>query len=196
VQVDTLGILLGFAAVVFAALEPRKRAVAPIAVGGFVAVVLGLGPARFPEPSSAAFLAAGVASLALARPRWAAAAAACTGAVAGLWAGVLQLQGLGVVPAAFAAAVPPLVSALLAARDGRFAPPRLREEALVLVAVLGLLVALVPDIVAGWHSAAAFGSMPAGDRNGGAAWMLALVLVCSAGGALYAWWRRRWSERR
>lgn len=191
-QLDTLGILLGFAAVAFAALEPRRWQVALISAAAFAGVVLGIGADRAPAASSAAFLAAGVAALALAKPRWGAVAAACAGGAAGLWASVLELQGLPAAPAALVAALPPAASALLARRSARFAPPGLREEALALVVVFGLLVALVPEVLAGWRSAAAFGSLSGGaSGSGGTAWMVIWAILCAAGGGAYALWRRR-----
>ncbi|HEU4618957.1 MAG TPA: hypothetical protein VFV10_13030 [Gammaproteobacteria bacterium] len=196
-QIDTLGILLGFAAVTLAALEPRRPWVALVSLAGFAAGAAWLGPARFPDPGTAAFLAAGPAALALAKPRWGAGAAACAGLAAALWAGVMQVQGLPALPAAAVAALPPAAAALLARRSGRFAPAGLREEALALVVVLGLLVALVPEVVAGWRSASAFGSTPQeAARAGGTAWMLAAASLCAVGGALYALWRRRRWRRR
>jgi hypothetical protein len=202
VQLDTLGILLGFAAVTFAALEPQRWQAALISAAGFAAVVLwvglglGLGPepgpGRFPGASSVAFLVVGAAALALAKPRWSDAAAACAGGAAGLWAGVLELQGLPVLSAAIVAALPPAASALLARRNGRFAPAALREEALALVVVFGLLVALVPEVVAGWRAAAAFGSLAQeASEDGTTAWMLILAILCAAGGSVYSLWRRR-----
>ena len=116
----------------------------------------------------------------------------CGGALAGLLGALLQIQGLpfpiGVLPAV---AIPSVSSYLAKHRPG-FAPEALREEAMLTMAALGLVVAVVPGISSGWQSALAL------NRNEGsgsnqiiANWVLVLSAASAALGGLYSLLRRR-----
>ena len=96
-------------------------------------------------------------------------------------------------PALGMAFLAPALSLFLAFRQPTFAPLPLHEEALLLVAGLGLVVAAGPSVVSGWQSAQIINI----DHGGGAAldvapWILfggAASLVLGGGYSL--WWRSR-----
>src|SRR5690606_14766238 len=184
-----LGIVCGLAVVVLAALEPRRLDTGLAFCAGLVAAAIVIGATHVPDPVWGAALTAAGAAVALWTPRAAWMAFACGGVLAAVWASVLAAQGLA-VPVAYAlVTVVAAASSGLAAFRPRFAPSSLREEALVLVAALALLVAAAP---AGRHPAATLrGSPLEPPATASAAWAFALAgcaLVC---GAIHALWRRR-----
>jgi hypothetical protein len=192
VRIDALGILLALAAAAFAAVEPRRPGERLVPFVGFAAAASIFGPQRFPGPDAVGVLIAGAAALGLARPAWRAAALGAAGISAGLWAGVLQIQGLPAAPALVLAALPAVAAGVLAVRRRGFAPPQLREESFVLVALFGLVVGLAPDLAEGWHSAARLAAAPRAASGGAwAPWIAIFATGCAAAGALYSLWRRR-----
>lgn len=145
----------------------------PVWIGGVVALVAVLGLVR-PGP--------GLPS---------SATAATAGALAGLWVHVLQSYGLPCWSAVPVAAAVPCAAMALAGRSPRFAPPALREDALLTIGVLGLVVAAAPALSMGWRSAAALNLEPgSGIGPAPGLWvMLGLGAVVSLGG-LHSLWRR------
>ncbi len=187
-----LGIVCGLAVVVLAALEPRRLDTGLAFCAGLVAAAIVIGATRVPDPVWGAALTAAGAAVALWTPRAAWMAFACGGMLAAVWASVLAAQGLP-VPVAYAlVTVVAAASSGLAAFRPRFAPSSLREEALVLVAALAVLVAAAPAVSAGWHSAATLrGSPLEPPATASAAWAFALAACALVCGAIHALWRRR-----
>jgi hypothetical protein len=74
---------------------------------------------------------------------------AAAGAMAALWALLLQAIGAPGIVAIPSAAFVPVVSAHLSTRRPRFAPLLLREEAMLVVLILGVLVAMAPTVSQG-----------------------------------------------
>ena len=112
-----------------------------------------------------------------------------SGAAAALWSRYLEVLGLPVWIAVPVAAAMPAVAVWLSAVRPVFAPPRLREEGLLLVVALGLAVAFLPELVAGWQSAAALntGSLRAPLVAGQpAVWVLLAAAVAAVAGGLAA----------
>ncbi|MGV3591181.1 MAG: hypothetical protein ACO1PZ_05785 [Gammaproteobacteria bacterium] len=112
---------------------------------------------------------------------------------------VVWLQALRAVGWPLIAALPFVVAATASAAflglKKNFAPAQLQDDASIVVLAGGLLVALVPDIVAGWNSAQAL----QGAADGAGASSAAPVLWVAAGfvvlGAVFAYVRnRRWSR--
>lgn len=111
-----------------------------------------------PEARWTGVLVAVAAGLALARPRGAPAALAVSlaaGLAGGLWTRVLAGYGLPAWTAWLVAAAVLAAAASSARRDARFAPAALRDDALAALGALGLAVAAVPAVTAGWRAAAA-----------------------------------------
>src|SRR5262245_35406090 len=81
-------------------------------------------------------------------------AAVAAGLLAGVWTGVIEFQGVPLVVAAVLSIGVPGLSLWSRARRPVYAPPRLREEALVFVVALGVIASAAPTIVDGWHAAA------------------------------------------
>ncbi|HEX7082448.1 MAG TPA: hypothetical protein VF329_15675 [Gammaproteobacteria bacterium] len=187
------GILCALGAAALASLVPHHPSRYVLLGGGFIAAAALLGPDRVPGAGWIGTAIAIVALAALIRPSWSVALVAAGGACAGLWASVLRAQGLPLAAALLVAALPPLVAAFLAARRPQFAPPSLRDEALALIAVLGLCVAAAGPILTGWQSAAALKAVPLEAGAGGRA--AAPVLLLAAAflflGGVYSLWKRR-----
>ena len=104
-------------------------------------------------------LLAGFAIVGLTSARPAVAMAIAAGCSAGFWSWSLKTEGL---PAALSVALAGSVLLLagVSARRPDFASPGVREESLLFVAGLGLAVAVGPQLVAGFRTAAALNSAP------------------------------------
>ena len=74
-----------------------------------------------------------------------------------------------------------------------FAPDVLRDEALLAVCLLGLVVAVVPGVIDGWQAAANLTVEPAtpGPTTPIPVWTLTLVGMAMALGAVHSLWSRR-----
>jgi hypothetical protein len=187
-----LGILCALAVTAFAALEPGRARAALVFAAALAAAAAAIGAGRVPDPVWAASFAAAGAGLALWKPRWSLGAVACGGVTAAIWASVLQAQGL-TAPPAYALVVSLAVTCnLLAARRPGFAPPPLREEALVLVTVLAVMLAAAPAIGEGWNAAMELRPVPlARPAVDSAFWAWGLAAGAALIGGLYSMWRRR-----
>jgi hypothetical protein len=127
----------------------------------------------------------------LVRPGTGVLAAAASGVVAGVWASLLEVDGLAVAPAVAIAAALPAAAAYLAAWRPRFAPLELREEALLAMLVFGLVLATVPTVLDGWRSAVALNMQVTNARQQLVpVWALGATSASIALGGLYSLWRR------
>lgn len=184
--------LCALAAPVFSSAPTRGRwsPVAAVAIG-LVASAAAFRFGRPPDVVWVAALTALVAAAQLVRRMSPVAAAVAGGALGAIWASLLHAAGLPWAAAAPVAAAPPMLSAFLAARSPRFAPAIIREEALLVVLVAGLVVAMVPNIQEGWRSAVALNIQ---DQNANSQiipnWAFGLTGASLALGGLYSLWRR------
>ena len=157
--IHALGLLCALAAATFAAVPigSHPGRVWPAAAAGFVGAFVRLRP----EPTSIGLLIAVVAGVQLVWPKrgWLLIA---SGLVAGLWASLLSSQGFPTLAAWILAAGLTLASAWFTAQHPEFAPTVLREEALLAICGLGIVVATGPTISAGWGSAGVMNLDPAG----------------------------------
>jgi len=137
-------------------------------------------------------LSATVAALELVRPGHYLVTGAAAGALTSLWTGLMQAQGLPGVAAYAMAVTVACLCAFLSQRRPDFAPILVREEALLGLGVLALVVAMAPAISRGWQSALALNV-----TDGSAAtpplpvWMMSFVAGSVALGGAWSWWRRR-----
>lgn len=116
------------------------------------------------------------------------------GVMAVVWLQALRAVGWPLFAALTFVAATTASAALLGLKKS-FAPAQLQDDASIVVLAGGLLVALVPDIVAGWNSA----QVLQGAADGAGASSAAPVLWVAAGfvvlGAVFAYVRsRRWSR--
>jgi hypothetical protein len=112
--------------------------------------------------------------------------------MAGLSASLLSAYGLPFATSLTAAAMPPAIAVLLAATRPEFVPADLREEALLGLLTLSLLVALAPGLIGGWQSALALNVEEKGRATLAIpVWTFSLGLASMALGGAYAAWRRR-----
>jgi len=187
-----LGLLCGLGATSLATWTAAQWRVRLSFLVGFLIGISALGADRFPQPGWTATVVAAVGALVLWKPAWSGLAALCGGVLAALWISILQLQGL---PSALALIVGiglPALSAILSARRPGFATQTLREESLVILIVLGLAIAMAPEIAAGWRSAIELKAVPLGaEQPTGAAWVLLVGGACVVLGGAYSFWRRR-----
>lgn len=159
---------------------------------GFAASAAFTFTSTLPDAAWTGVVVAVVAALRIFRPRVAFLAPACGGVLAGITGALLQTQGL---PAALALTLSGAVlamSALLTAKLPAFAPEALREEALLVAVGLGLAVATLPEMSAGWHSALVLNREEQHSANQVIAnWVFVLSAASVALGGLYSLLRRR-----
>src|SRR5687767_12096530 len=185
--------LCAFGVVVHAATAARRvRDLVALAAGFMVAAVIA-SPQRLPDPAWTGVVSAGAAVVILFRPRFAVASAAWGGALGGMLTAMTEVQGLH--PIAAAASVTLLIAATvwLTRVRARFAPDVLRDEALLAVALLGLIVSIVPGVSDGWQAAANLTIEPPATApvTPVPTWTLAVVGTATALGAVYSLWSRR-----
>lgn len=159
--------------------------------GGFALGAMWFRPDHLPDAAFTGGIAALVSALELVRPRRGILTAAFGGALTALWAALLQIEGLPRPAALAVAAVLPAISAYLAIRRPTFAPRVLREEALLAVFALAVVVAMAPTVSEGWHSALALNLIDQGRSTQIVpAWTISLAAGSVALGGLYSFWRR------
>ena len=186
---QAFGILCGLACVVFATAASIRRLDLVTMTLSFVATVFWISPQERPDPAWVGLLVVAVATFGLLRPGLQILSALSAGVLGGLWAWFLQTQGLSWVAAVLLPAAS-LGIAVFASRRPNFALPHIREEALLLVCCLGLLVALGPELLAGWRSAEALNaaSLPSRAMEG---WVLVVGATSVVAGGLTVLARQR-----
>lgn len=185
-----LGILTALSISVFATIgQTDWRAVVLFTAGLGVAAAV---PAALLDPGFVAMIATAAAAHGLFRPRANGVQAAAAGFMCRIWSIILVDQGL-TLPVA---ALPPLIvagsAAVLARRSETFCSELLRDEALLAVATLGILVGAGPGVVAGYSTAVALRGVPLGDSGVPASTgALALAGLFVLVGGMTALWRNR-----
>jgi hypothetical protein len=183
--------LTGMGTVVFATLGgATRRAHAAIALAFVVATAIGawFGP---PRADAGGLLVAGAAVTLLLRPRFLFLAPLLSGALAGMFGTMLAVQGAPMLLAVPAAAVWPAAAAWYS-RQPAFAPPRLRDDALVILTVLGTATAIVPGVLDGWRAAVNLSlQSPPAAALPLPAWTLGIGVSALLLGGLYSLWSRR-----
>jgi len=182
-----------FGVVVHAATAAQRvRELAALAAGFVVAAIVA-SPQRLPDPAWVGVLSAGAAVVILFRPRVAVVSAAWGGALGGMLTALAEVQGLHPIAAVAAPALLAAVTVWLARTHPAFAPDVIRDEALLGVCLMGLVVSIVPGVIDGWQAAANLTIEPAaaGPAMPIPAWTLALVGTATALGAAYSVWSRR-----
>ncbi len=112
--------------------------------------------------------------------------------MAAISAAVLELYGVAAPVAIPAAAAPAVLSFWQAYRNPRFAPAAMREEALLLVMLMGLVAAVAPAVLEGWRSASALSAVAAGEAEGVLpVWVLLLSGTSALLGGIWSLWRHR-----
>ena len=191
--VHAIGMLCALGTATLAAAARGSRYTVPALALGFAVSVVAIAPERMPNPVWIGGWVALVAILELARPGFEVLTAAAAGALAGLWFSLLQIQGLSMTFALVLAAAVPATSAFMASRSSRFMPASLGDEALLVVIALALIVAVTPDVSAGWRSALVLNLENESARSQELSrWVLVLTGSSVALGGLYSLvWRSR-----
>lgn len=122
------------------------------------------------------------------------ATSAAAGLLAAIWVSLFTRPGLpaaAAIPVALAVVV---FSAWMGARDARFAPPVIHDEALMLLVLLGAALAVAPGVAAGWQSATAL-NLTLDDKRAAAfavpEWTILVMLASVSLGGAYALSTRR-----
>ena len=117
-------------------------------------------------------------------------AAVIAGMSSAAWAFSIRGSGAPLAGALLVAAMPAVLTAFLTSTRTAFAPPAVRDEALLLASVLGLAAAVTPGVVAGWKSANVLNIHDAAQASTLPAWTLGLIAAVVGAGGAYTWWRR------
>jgi len=190
-----LWFVCGLGTAILAAVVPFSRIAAAVSAVAFVAGVWwGQQPGA---PTTAAIgLAAGLMAVwQLVRSPRPVYAAGIAGLLAGLWTAVMTGQGVPLLAAIPLAAALPIASARLRVRRPGFAPPAMREEALLMLAAVGVFAAALPGILDGWHAAVNLsvksGPSPAATDAIIPAWTIAVGSAALVSGGFFSIWSRR-----
>lgn len=187
-----LWMLCALGAVVFATgAASHVRSIAALAIG-LVGGLVWWSPGRLPDAALTGLLTVLVAALHLFSPRLRIVAVVFGGALAGMFAALLEVQGVSPVVSPLAGIVFVAVPLWLARTRPAFAPEPLRDEAMLTISVVGLSVAILPGVLDGWQAATNLSA--ATERVATASlptWTLLLLLMTSSCGAFYSLWSRR-----
>jgi hypothetical protein len=185
--------LCAFGFVAHAATAARRGRDLIAFAAGFAIAAIVTTPQRLPDPAWVGVVSAGAAVALLFRPKLAMACAAWGGALGGMLTAMTEVQGLAPIAAVAAPALLAAAGVWLTRVHPRFAPDALRDEALLLVCLLGLVVSIMPGVIDGWQAAANLTIEPAttGPVSPLPMWTVALVGTATALGAVYALWSRR-----
>ena len=187
-----LALLCRLASVTFAVLDARLRGLAVVMVG-FALTAVVVGGSGVPDPAWGGGVVAALAIVAILRPHVRPAIAACGGVLAAIWAAMLQIGGLPILTGVVLAITAPTLAIYLTRRHPEFAPQVLLEEALVVIVLLGVMVAIAPGVVAGWRSAAVLNLQQPLEAASHAVptWALFVSLGAAALGGVHTVWMRR-----
>jgi len=190
VTFHALWMLCALGATTFAAAAaPRRRWLVAFAIG-FLAIVMR--PGGQPDPEVAGLFAALGAIVYLFRPRYAWLGFVLGGALAGMLVQVMGLVGGPVVVTAPLVALGLGATVWLVRTRPAFAPVALREEALLIICMLGLGVAVMPSVLDGWQAAANLNTRIENvAQQAIPMWVLSVVAASTLLGAAYALWSRR-----
>jgi hypothetical protein len=184
--------LCGLGTAVFAATSAGNRVAAAGFIPAFVAAAFWMRPNRIPDAAWVGTTVAIAAIIGILRPRIKLNSAICSAALAALWAVLLEVQGMPTAAAVALAFAVPAVSMYLTITRPAFAPQVLQEDALLAMFAMGLTVAMIPDIAAGWGSALALNRQEQDTTNQViATWILVLSAASVVLGGLYALLKRR-----
>ena len=189
-----LWMLCGVSCAVFAADAARRFSNLISLALGLVAGALLVRADRVPDVVWVGGLVFGIAVWRLTKPGRVAglASSAAAGLMAAIWASLFQRSGVltaATVPVVLAVVA---VSAWMSARDPKFAPPRIHDEALMLLVLLGAVLAVAPGVAAGWQSALALNLEGKGaDAFAVPGWTILVMLASVSLGGAYALWTRR-----
>ena len=187
-----LWMLCALGTVIFAtAAAAHVRPMAALAAG-LIAGVVWWSPGRVPDAADTGLLTSVAAALYLFRPRLRLVTAAFGGALAGMLATLVELQGVSPTVSPLAGIALVAVSIWLARTRASFAPEPLRDEAMLMIGLVGLGVAILPGVMDGWQAATNLAG--ATERVATASlpmWTLFLLLTTSSCGAFYSLWSRR-----
>jgi hypothetical protein len=188
-----LWMLCAFGAVVHAATAARRPRDLAATAAGFVIAAIATRPQHLPDPAWVGVVSAVAAVAFLFKPRLAVACAAWGGALGGILTAMIEVQGLHPISAMAAPALLIAAVAWLTRVRPSFAPDVIRDDALLGICLLGLVVAILPGVIDGWQAAANLTIEPAkaGPVTPIPMWTLALVLTATALGAVYSLWSRR-----
>jgi hypothetical protein len=195
-QILSLWFVCGLGTAILIAAVPVSRVAVATAVGAFALGAWWVQQPFGPTTAAVALSTGLMAVWQLVRAPRLPFAAVMAGLLAGFWTAVLNQQGLPLLTAIPAAAVVPVVSGYLQARRPSFAPPALREEALLVLAVVAIAGAALPGVTDGWHAAVNLSVQGGQPSTASAAitvpaWTLTAASLALVSGGLFSLWSRR-----
>ena len=130
--------------------------------------------------------------LKLHKTRLAPQAAVFGGMLAAFWIDMLIRQGYPVVPVMAMVTGFALVAFLGSVYRSGFVSPPVLDEALIIILLMALFVAIIPDAISGWQSATSLQGIGAGrETQAGNPVVILLTISFVLLGSLYAGWKYR-----
>lgn len=173
-----------------AASATRWRRLAALSAGYAGSLAL-IGARTPPDAEAAGLLAAGSALVFLFVARYAWLAALCGGTLAATGVRMLVLAGAPAPAAIASMAMALALTAWLVRHRRGFASELVRDEALVIVCLLGLAVAMLPGVLDGWRAAASLNVSRGVTPDPVPVWTMLVVGLAVLMGATHALWSRR-----
>ena len=184
--------LCGLGTAIFATSAAANRVAFGALLLGFAGGAAVIRPPALPPPAWTGCTVAVVAAIYILRPGATVATAFCGGLLAAILNVLLQIQGLTWMPALILSGIVPALAVYLTRRLPAFAPEALRQEAMLVIIALGLAVAIIPEISAGWQSALVLNrSQAIGAEQFVANWVFVLIGVSVLLGGCFSLLRRR-----
>jgi hypothetical protein len=187
-----LWMLCALGALVFAAAVSSVRTAVAFGLGFALAALFTSGSA-LPNAVWVGGVTAVAAAAYLFKPRWRPAVFLLGGALAGWWATLLEVQALPFFVALPIVGGVVILTMRLSRSRPSFAPDVLTDEGVLAIMVLGLVVAVMPGVMDGWHAATNLsgGQERAGDPVAIPMWTLVVILASTTLGGVYSMWSRR-----
>lgn len=173
-----------------AASSPRRSHLVALTVGFSVALAATWG-ARLPEPAWVGLLSAVAALVWLFQPRYALLASTWGGALGGIWAGLMTVQGVLPWVGVVLAGATVILTVALTRSYPAFAPEALLDEALLAMAALGVGLAALPAILDGWRAAGNLNASTDAAQIAVPTWTATLVIAFTVLGGAYSLWSHR-----
>jgi hypothetical protein len=187
-----LWMLCLLSAVVFAAVAAHSARLLAATALGYAAASALSGPDRSLDPEIAGLVAAAGTLVYLFRPRHDWLAAAAGGALAGMFVDLLVVAGAPFTASLLLTALLMFGTVWLARTRPAFASEALREEALLVICLIGLVVAVLPSVLDGWQAAANLNVRAENEVTRVIpVWTLTVVAMSMLCGVLYSLWSRR-----
>lgn len=144
------------------------------------------------DPTHVATVLALAAFAVLHKRKWRSAGVVFGGMLAAVWINGLSATGYPWLPVVIAVCLVSILTFSSAIARQGFVSTQLRDEALIIVIGVSLVVSIVPTAISGWQTAASLQTLGASqDETYSGVGVLILTFACVVVGGIYAKWKYR-----